>query len=221
LAESPSITHQSLTDEIEISMVSILQDNPGLSIKEIDRLLCHTFPGFATPSKRIIEIILSSYGNCRYGEDHGWYINPEDYIESSKKETFNYLEILQTLGKKLICDVFKGETIRWSSQNLDYDYIFYITNTAALTRQLYQIPVENHQINVLLLPERRFDLFNEKLKEDFRLRKTFQEKWHLLGFEELKYLHTRMSISLENFNTYLTTEIESRSQSLQLDLFGE
>ena len=66
---------KSLSDRVEIAIVTFLQKHPNSIYLEIEQDLYPRFPGLLTPSRAMIYAVLSSYAQKENGE---WKLRPED-----------------------------------------------------------------------------------------------------------------------------------------------
>jgi hypothetical protein len=81
---SPRSEHyESLSDRVEVAIVTHLQKNPKSIYLEIEDMLNQQFPGLLTPPKRMIYSILESYAIRDEGK---WTLRPEDVASARRTE---------------------------------------------------------------------------------------------------------------------------------------
>ncbi|MDO9300043.1 MAG: hypothetical protein Q7T89_01610 [Anaerolineales bacterium] len=93
-----SAQSESLSDRVEVAVVTYLQKNRKGIYLEIEADLYPRFPGLLTPSKGLIYAILNSYAEKESG---CWNLRAED-IASARREELNTMRaLIETIGKRL------------------------------------------------------------------------------------------------------------------------
>src|SRR5690606_29550422 len=94
----PSESQDSLSDRVEVAIVTFLQRNPDTFYLEVEDDLYPRFPGLLTPSKGIIYAVLESYAE-RNGS--AWKLRPEDHANTRRNELNTVTAILEVVGRRL------------------------------------------------------------------------------------------------------------------------
>ena len=89
---------ESLSDKVEVAIVTYLQKNPLAIYIEIEEELNKQFPGLMSPSKGLIYAVLNSYAD----KDGGAYrLRPEDYASARREELQKVFDLLEEIGARL------------------------------------------------------------------------------------------------------------------------
>ena len=95
-AQSENI--ESLSDRVEVAIVTYLQKNQKAIYLEIENDLYPRFTGLFTPSKGLIYAILNSYAERESGY---WKLRTEDVASARREELNNIYTLIETIGKRL------------------------------------------------------------------------------------------------------------------------
>ena len=89
---------ESLSDRVEVAIVTFLQKNAESIYLEIEQDLYPRFPGLLTPSKAMIYSVLNSYA-----EKHGalWKLRAEDLAAARRNELNIITAMIAAVGKRL------------------------------------------------------------------------------------------------------------------------
>ena len=106
--ENPAPTEiDSLSDRIEVAIVTFLQKNPDSIYLEIEDDLYPRFPGLMTPSKGMIYAVLTSYAEK---DKSTWKLRPEDVANARRNELNTITAMIEALGTRLSTP--RGKRIR-------------------------------------------------------------------------------------------------------------
>ena len=89
---------ESLSDRVEMAIVTYLQKNQKAIYLEIEDDLYPRFTGLLTPSKGLIYAILNSYAEREAGY---WKLRAEDVASARREELNNICALIETIGKRL------------------------------------------------------------------------------------------------------------------------
>lgn len=103
--------NESLSDKVEIAIVTFLQKNPTAIYLEVEEELNKQFTGLMTPSKGLIYAVLNSYAEKDGGS---WTLRKEDFATARREEMKSVFMQLEEIGKRLgfTCTV-KDKTLSW------------------------------------------------------------------------------------------------------------
>ncbi|MCL4270365.1 MAG: hypothetical protein KJZ72_12510, partial [Anaerolineales bacterium] len=93
-----SAPSESLTDRVEIAIVTYLQKNRKVIFLEVEEHLNQQFTGLMTPSKGLIYAVLNSYAEKDGG---GWKLRDEDLASTRREEMKNIFSQLKEIGTRL------------------------------------------------------------------------------------------------------------------------
>jgi len=112
-ADKTTHHHDSLSDQIEVAIVTYLQKNPDSILLDIEHDLYPRFPGLMTPSKAMVYAVLVSYA---VNESSAWKLRPEDLANARRNELNTITAMLEAVGKRLDYETRKeGKIYVWVS----------------------------------------------------------------------------------------------------------
>ena len=157
-----SAPSDSLSDRVEIAVVTYLQKNPNSIFLEIEQDLYPRFPGLLTPSQGMIYAVLSSYANRENG---AWKLRAEDIASARHRELNQIAHLIETIGGRLGYSTRKqGRNYIWE-QNGVLERTFTILASALVGRALAETP-EPFTQTVLVIPGGRAALVAYKLQRE-------------------------------------------------------
>jgi hypothetical protein len=98
LGTQPPDQSESLSDRVEVAVVTYLQKNQKAIYLEIENDLYPRFTGLLTPSKGLIYAILNSYAERESGY---WKLRPEDVASARREELNNIYALVEKVGRRL------------------------------------------------------------------------------------------------------------------------
>jgi hypothetical protein len=179
-ADGDSALRESLSDRVEIAVVTFLQKHPNSIYREIEQDLYPRFPGLLTPSIGMIYAVLSSYAQKEHGE---WNLRPEDLAAARREELTRITDLIQVIGRRLGYSTRKQEKNYLWEQNDRTERTFYILASALLGRALAETP-HPPEGTIIVIPGGRAALAAYKAQRDpslaTRLKKVQVVKYRLL-----------------------------------------
>jgi hypothetical protein len=170
----------SLSDRVEITIVTYLQKHPNSIYRELEQDLYPRFPGLFTPSMGMIYAVLSSYAQK---EGSQWNLRAEDVAAERREELTRITSLIESIGKRLEYTTRKQEKNYLWEQNGRVERIFYILASALLGRALAETPYPPEQ-TIIVIPGGRAALAAYKAQRDpslaSRLKKVQVVKYRLL-----------------------------------------
>jgi hypothetical protein len=155
-------SNDSLSDRVEVAIVTFLQKHPNSIFLEVEQDLYPRFPGLLTPSKAMIYSILSSYAERKGAE---WELRPEDMASTRRKELTRIAELIVAIGRRLNYSTRRQERIYLWEQNGAPERIFYILASALIGRAISETPYPPEQ-TVIVIPGGRAALTAYKAQRD-------------------------------------------------------
>jgi hypothetical protein len=211
LRDTKNVSHLSITDRYELTLVEYLVNHKDCSDEDINIIMNERFPGLYTPDPEFIHIGLESYAEREKKENKNWHIRQEDMpserqidIESAHRSIH---QIAERLGVSCIEHTSSGmiKNISWIDNKEDFNFWFFTITTATIG----QIVLFNELPPIkgfIVLPGSRANLVIYKLIRDPRLSKAFnslQGNWHFVKFRHLKSLAENPLLTRENFDQLL------------------
>jgi hypothetical protein len=154
--------YESLSDRVEVAVVTFLQKHPNSIFLEIEHDLYPRFPGLLTPSQGMIYAVLSSYA----GKIEGlWKLRPEDVATARRHELNSIAELIEAIGKRMGYTTRKQDKNYLWEQNGKIERTFYILASALIGRALSETPYPPEQ-TVIVIPGGRAALATYKAQRD-------------------------------------------------------
>jgi hypothetical protein len=171
---------ESLSDRVEIAIVTFLQKHPHSIYLELEQDLYPRFPGLLTPSMGMFYAVLSSYAQKENG---AWNLRPEDVAAARRDELVRIISLIQAIGKRLGYSTRKQDKNYLWEQNGRLERTFYILASALLGRALAETPYPPEQ-TIIVIPGGRAALAAYKAQRDpslaARIKKVQVVKYRLL-----------------------------------------
>jgi len=213
----PSIQNDvgdSLSDRIEMAVVTFLQKNPDSIFLEIEDDLYPRFPGLMTPSKAIIYAVLMSYATK---EKSAWRLRPEDVANARRTELNTITAMIEVVGKRLDYTTRKLEknylwenaTVRGSST--DVARAIYILASALIGRAISETPFPPEQ-TIIIIPGGRAGLIQYKAQRDPSLAARMKN-YRLVKYRLLRTLFEVPVLTRETFDEQIATDPLEKSKS--------
>ncbi len=89
---------ESLSDRVEVAIVTYLQKNKNVIFLEVEESLNEQFTGLLTPSKGLIYAVLQSYAEKEGGN---WVLREEDFASARREEMQRMFLLLEEIGRRL------------------------------------------------------------------------------------------------------------------------
>ena len=159
---SQSRHFDSLSDRVEIAVVTFLQKNPDSIFLDVEHDLYPRFPGLLTPSKAMIYSVLSSYAEKENGE---WKLRAEDVASARRNELNNIGGLIDAIGRRLGYSTRRQDRIYLWEQNGRVERTFYILASALVGRAISETPFPPEQ-TVIVIPGGRAALAAYKAQRD-------------------------------------------------------
>lgn len=179
-SDGGSAARDSLSDRVEIAIVTFLQKHPNSIYREIEQDLYPRFPGLLTPSMGMFYAVLSSYAQRENGE---WRLRPEDVASARREELIRITALIEAIGKRLGYTTRRQAKNYLWEQNGTLERTFYILASALLGRALAETPYPLEQ-TMIVIPGGRAALAAYKAQRDpslgARLKKVQVVKYRLL-----------------------------------------
>jgi hypothetical protein len=156
--------HDSLSDRLEIAVVTFLQKNPSSIFLDVEQDLYPRFPGLLTPSRAMIYSVLSSYAEKEGG---AWKLRPEDVASVRRNELNNMAGLIDAIGRRMgyATRTRKQNRIYLWEQNGRIERTFYILASALVGRAISETPDPQEQ-TVIVIPGGRAALAAYKAQRD-------------------------------------------------------
>lgn len=152
----------SLSDRVEVAVVTFLQKHPNSIFREVEQDLYPRFPGLLTPSQGMIYAVLSSYASK---VDGLWKLRPEDLAAARRHELNSIAELIESIGQRIGYSTRKQEKNYLWEQHGQIECTFTILASALIGRALAETPYPP-QKTVIVIPGGRAALVTYKAQRD-------------------------------------------------------
>lgn len=199
---------ESLSDRVEIAVVSFLQKHPDSIFLDIEQDVYPRFPGLLTPSQAMIHAVLSSYANKEGG---AWKLRAEDIASARRAELARIAGLIETIGRQLGYTTRKQENNYLWEQNGRVERTFIVLASALIGRALAKTPRSPEQ-TVIVLPGGRAALAAYKTQRDPSLAGRVKAV-QVVKYRLLRTLANLPSLTREMFEEQVAADPLEKSKS--------
>ena len=205
---TPSAQGESLTDLIEIAVVTYLQKNPNAIFLDLEDDLYPRFPGLMTPSKGLIYAVLNSYAE-KSGAN--WKLRDEDVASARREEIKNIFALIERIGKRLNYQSSVNDKVLTWKDNSQTVKKFNVLASALLNRALEQADEQT----IIIIPGGRAALAAYKQERDPSL-KVRLKRHKLVKYRLLRSLLEVPILTRETFEEQIASDPveESKGQMM-------
>jgi len=204
--ESPD--YESLSDRVEIAIVTFLQKNPKSIYLEIEDDLYPRFPGLLTPSKAMIYSVLYSYAER---DGAAWKLRPEDVASARRNELNTITAMIEIVGRRLNYSTrIKDKNYLWEENNR-MERVFYILASALIGRAIAETPYPPGQ-TVIVIPGGRAALAAYKAQRDPALAARLKN-YRVVKYRLLRTLVEVPVLTRETFEEQISSDPLEKSKS--------
>ena len=199
---------ESLSDRIEIAIVTFLQKNPDSIYLEIEDDLYPCFPGLLTPSKGMIFSVLNSYAEKNGAK---WKLRPEDVANARRTELNTITAMLEAVGTRLKYTTRKQDkNYLWEDAGKT-EHAFYILASALVGRAMNETPYSPRQA-IIVIPGGRAGLIQYKAQRDPSLAARLRN-YRLAKYRLLRTLFEVPVLTRETFEEQIVSDPLEKSGS--------
>jgi hypothetical protein len=159
---SQSPYYESLTDRVEVAVVTFLQKNPDSIFLEIEDDLYPRYPGLLTPSKGMIYAILNSYAEK---DGASWKLRAEDVASTRRKELNQMMALIDSIGKRLKYQTRRRDKLLTWEEKGKVVRVFSVLASALVGRAIAESSYPLEQ-TLLVIPGGRAALVAYKTQRD-------------------------------------------------------
>ena len=200
--------NDSLSDRVEVAIVTFLQKNPNSIYLEIEDDLYPRFPGLLTPPKAMIYSVLFSYAER---DGAAWKLRPEDAASARRNELNTITAMIETVGTRLGYVTSKWDKNYLWEENNKTDYAFYILASALIGRAISETPYPPEQ-TLIVIPGGRAALAAYKAQRDPALAARMKN-YRLVKYRLLRTLVEVPVLTRETFEEQIASDPLEKSKS--------
>jgi hypothetical protein len=198
----------SLSDRIEVAVVTFLQKNSECIYLEVENELNPQFPGLITPSKGMIYAVLNSYAERNGGS---WKLRPEDFATARRNELNTVTAMLEVVGKRLDYTTYKQEKFFLWKDGEKVEYAIYILASALVGRAMTETPYPPEQ-TIIVIPGGRAGLIQYKAQRDPSLAERIKN-YQLVKYRLLRSLVEVPVLTRDTFREQIAGDPLEKSKS--------
>lgn len=202
--------NESLSDRVEIAIVTFLQKNRSSIYLEVEEHLNQQFTGLMTPSKGLIYAVLNSYAEKDGG---GWTLREEDLAAARREEMKNVFALLEEIGTRLSYVSSREDQILTWQENGKPVKKFFVLASALVQRALENADEQT----VIVIPGGRAALVTYKEDRDPALRERLK-KHRLVKYRLLRGVLDLPILTRETFEEQIASDPVEKSEG-QLMMF--
>ena len=199
---------ESLSDRVEVAVVTFLQKNPNSIYLEIEDDLYPRFPGLLTPSKAMIYSVLFSYAEKDGG---AWKLRPEDMASARRNEMNTIAAMIEIVGRRLNYSTRKEEKNLLWEQNGQVKHAFYVLASSLVGRAIIETPYPPEQ-TIIVIPGGRAALVAYKSQRDPALAARMKT-YRVMKYRLIRTLVEVPVLTRETFEEQLTSDPLEKSKS--------
>lgn len=202
----------SLTDRVEVAVVTFLQKNPNSIYLEIEDNVYPQFPGLLTPSKGMIYAVLDSYA-LRQGA--AFVLRAEDVAAVRRRELNTVIILLEAIGKRLNYATHQaGRNYLWKDEKGRVVRVFHVLASALIGRAMEETPYPP-QRTIIVTPGGRAGLIEYKAERDPSLAARLKQ-YRLVKYRLLRSLIELPVLTRETFEEQIASDPLEKYGSQQM-----
>ncbi len=201
---------ESLSDRVEVAIVTFLQKNPDSIYLEIEDDLYPRFPGLLTPSKAMIYAVLNSYAE----KDGTWKLRAEDAASARRNELVTITAMIEVVGKRLNYSTRRqAKNILWL-ENDQIKYVFYVLASGLIGRAILETSHPPEQ-TLIVIPGGRAALAAYKTQRDPALAARLKN-YRVMKYRLLRTLVEVPVLTRETFEEQITSDPLEKAKTQML-----
>lgn len=193
----------SLSDRVEMAVVTYLQKNPNAIFLEVEEELNRQFTGLMTPSKGLIYAVLNSYAEKDGGS---WTLRQEDAASTRRNEMQTIFVMLGGIGGRLNYDSSRDENVLTWLENGKPARKFYVLASALVHRALEATDEQT----VIVIPGGRAALVAYKRERDPALKERLKNR-RLVKYRLVRSLFEVPILTRETFEEQIAGDPVEKS----------
>jgi len=208
LSDAQYASVESLSDRVEVAIVTFLQKNPDSIYLEIEEDLYPHFPGLLTPSKAMIYAVLHSYAE-RSGA--AWKLRAEDVASARRNELNTINAMIEALGTRLKYSSRKDAKLLLWEEDGQIRYALYVLASALIGRAISETPYPAEQA-IIVIPGGRAALIAYKAQRDPALAARLKN-YRLVKYRLLRTLFEVPVLTRETFEEQISSDPLEKSKT--------
>ncbi len=200
--------NESLSDRVEMAVVTYLQKNPNAIYLEIENELNQRFAGLLTPSKGLIYAVLNSYAEKESG---AFTLRAEDLAATRRTELNDISALIESIGKRLGYTMRKADKLLYWDEGGQPARSFYVLASALISRALESA----HEDTIFVIPGGRAALIAYKQERDPSL-KARMKNHRVVKYRLLRSIAEMQMLSRGSFEEQIANDPVEKSAGQML-----
>lgn len=196
--KNPPGIYQPVSDQVEGYFIRFIQKNPSFTFEKVAYFINQNLPGLLPVSYLFLQRLISSYCELNPEGPNRYKLNTQEYIHARKSDIQQMIKLIHAIGLKLGFDVGGEYPIKWTSEQLNPNYKFFITASSIISQFKSKSEPGDFE-TVIVFPGSRAELLSYKLKNDPVYHQNF-EKFHFVKYRHLRTISENPGL---NFKTWV------------------
>jgi hypothetical protein len=202
---NPPNTYRPLADQIEISLIHYLQDDPIVSVLEIETIINKKQPGVFPVHRELLMKLLESYCDPMPGVEETWQLRKQETINIRQADIRIMKNVLINIGQRIGVNVISQPNVVWELSNQSQNYHFFVTASCILSRFISRELLDSKSEIVIVYPGSRADLLNYKIKRDPILANQISD-FHFVKYRHLRNLNENLDLNLQTWERLIDSD---------------
>ena len=202
---NPPNTYRPLADQIEISLIHYLQDDPIVSVLEIETIINKKQPGVFPVHRELLMKLLESYCDPMPGVEETWQLRKQETINIRQADIRIMKNVLINIGQRIGVNVISQPNIVWELSNKFRNYHFFVTASCILSRFISRELLDSKPEIVIVYPGSRAELLNYKIKRDPILANQISD-FHFVKYRHLRNLNENPDLTLQTWERLIDSD---------------
>lgn len=206
------------SDQVELALLSLLQEYKTLGQHNLDQMLCAQFPGFRTPQRQLVMECLDSYADLIEGNT--WSLRPQELEQNRQADAQAVTGILTTLGTNL------GFTVRPVDHGLQWldgkgkpTYHYRVIVNAAISPIIIGKGGDQSVRECIVLPGSRAKLLAFKLLYNKPLADLVRRDWQIIKYRTVHHAADETDLTLSGWDTLIDLDPPTHDEPIQMSFF--
>jgi len=209
-------TAQTAADRAERALLTALQNQPLLSMKDALAAVNLKLPGLQNVEMELVQDILESYADPT-PDYKAWSLRTFETTRERQKDLKAIFELIQSLADRMsLARELKPDSIVWYGKNGSPEFTFF----PIITTEFSELLIRHQDLpgkKLIVLPGSRANLAAFKLRRNPHLQSLKTESWTIVKFRQLRNLSDNPLLNRDLFTSQITGDPpEYRSSQLAL-----
>jgi len=202
---NPPNSYRPLADQIEISLIHYLQDDPIVSVLEIESIINKKQPGVFPVHRELLMKLLESYCDRMPGVEETWQLRKQETINIRQSDIRIMKNTLISIGEKLGANVISQPNVIWEASKPFHNYHFFVTASCILSRFITNDLLKLESEFVIVYPGSRAELLNYKIRRDPILANQIS-RFHFVKFRHLRKINEIHDLNFQTWESLIDSD---------------